>query len=81
MMEREDTTSITCSTEELNEVSWFLKMNFWNYAHAFITACEPRTGRKLYFKFHFVNDYASLQAQTMKDSPCSLILMVPVRNR
>lgn len=58
-MEREDTTSITCSTKELNEVAWFLKMNFWKYAHALITACDPNTGRKFNFNFHFINDYAT----------------------
>ena len=58
-MEREDTTSITCSTKELNEVAWFMKMNFWKYGHALITACEPNTGKKFHFNFHVNNDYAA----------------------
>lgn len=59
MMEREDSTSITCSTEELSEVAWFLKMNSWMYSHAAIMACEPETGRKFSFNFHFNHDYAT----------------------
>lgn len=58
-MERKDTTAITCSTEEISEVGWFLKMNFWKYASANITACEPGTGKKFSFNFHFDHDYAT----------------------
>ena len=57
-MERQDTTGITCSTTELNEVAWFLKMNYRYYKDAIVTACEPGTGRLFLFYFHFSRDYA-----------------------
>lgn len=68
-MEIENTTSITCSTKDLSEVAWFLKMNFRNYAHALITACEPNTGKKFNFNFHFINDYATFVGVGEERSP------------
>ena len=58
-MERQDTNGITCSTTELNEVAWFLKMNYWSYSDATVAACEPGTGRRFSFNFHFNRDYAT----------------------
>lgn len=57
-MEKHDTTNIFCSTTELGEVAAFLKCNHWRYSDAIITACEPGSGRKLSFNFHFRKDYA-----------------------
>lgn len=57
-MEKRDTTEIVCSTTELGEVAAFLKCNHWHYNHAIIMACEPGTGRKVSFNFHFCKDYA-----------------------
>lgn len=57
-MEKYDATSITCSTTELSEVAEFLNGNYWRYSDAIIMACEPGTGRKMSFNFHFCKDYA-----------------------
>ena len=58
MMEKYDATGITCSTTELGEVAAFLKCNYRCYSDAVIMACEPGTGRKMSFNFHFCKDYA-----------------------